>query len=438
MQPDPIMLTSRNARRWRRWRDPAVAAHRQVLRARIVLAAADGASNAGDRQPSGRVRGHGPQVAAHGTRSRAGRADRRCPGPAGRGGSPRCSGRRSRRWPASCRPPRRAVVAWSSAELACEAIEAGVVVDISASTVRRWLAADALKPWQYRSWISHGTRTSPPRPAVVLDLYARIFDGEPLGPDDYVLAPMRRPDPGPLPLPPHPATRAGPADAGGARVRPGRGTWPTWPPRTCTAPRCSAAASRPPASPRSPARRPGHDHRALRQRAAGVLGRRQRLLPPRTGVDRPDEQGLADRDLVHLPVHACWLNQVEIYFSILQRKVVDPQRLLRPGRPRATHHHLPRPLQRTADTIRLALHPQRPHHLLAQRLTPTTPHNPRRTNGEHHLATAMEVGRRKSSTPVLLRVRAHTASEQGVRFWRGNEMVWLSDGIPAEFLRLEA
>jgi len=28
--------------------------------------------------------------------------------------------------------------------------------------------------------------------------------------------------------------------------------------------------------------------------------------------------------LIHLPVHASWLNQVEIYFSILQRKVVTP------------------------------------------------------------------------------------------------------------------
>ena len=28
--------------------------------------------------------------------------------------------------------------------------------------------------------------------------------------------------------------------------------------------------------------------------------------------------------LVHLPVHASWLNQVEIYFSILQRKAINP------------------------------------------------------------------------------------------------------------------
>jgi len=28
--------------------------------------------------------------------------------------------------------------------------------------------------------------------------------------------------------------------------------------------------------------------------------------------------------LVHLPVHASWLNQVEVYFSLLQRKVLTP------------------------------------------------------------------------------------------------------------------
>ncbi len=28
--------------------------------------------------------------------------------------------------------------------------------------------------------------------------------------------------------------------------------------------------------------------------------------------------------MVHLPVHASWLNQVEIYFSVIQRKVLTP------------------------------------------------------------------------------------------------------------------
>ena len=52
----------------------------------------------------------------------------------------------------------------------------------------------------------------------------------------------------------------------------------------------------------------------------------------RLALDRPDGASLADRDLVHLPVHASWLNQIEIYFSILQRKAITPGRLRRPRR----------------------------------------------------------------------------------------------------------
>jgi hypothetical protein len=32
----------------------------------------------------------------------------------------------------------------------------------------------------------------------------------------------------------------------------------------------------------------------------------------------------ANLRLVHLPVHASWLNQIEIYFSVVQRKVLAP------------------------------------------------------------------------------------------------------------------
>ena len=28
--------------------------------------------------------------------------------------------------------------------------------------------------------------------------------------------------------------------------------------------------------------------------------------------------------MIHLPIHASWLNQIEIYFSILQRKALTP------------------------------------------------------------------------------------------------------------------
>ena len=28
--------------------------------------------------------------------------------------------------------------------------------------------------------------------------------------------------------------------------------------------------------------------------------------------------------MIHLPVHASWLNQIEIYFSVVQRKLLTP------------------------------------------------------------------------------------------------------------------
>ena len=59
--------------------------------------------------------------------------------------------------------------------------------------------------------------------------------------------------------------------------------------------------------------------------AAGLLDRRQRLVPRRPGLDRADDaQASPKAVLVHLPIHASWLNQVEIFFSVLQRKAISP------------------------------------------------------------------------------------------------------------------
>ncbi len=77
---------------------------------------------------------------------------------------------------------------WSSTELATEAITRGVVSSISASTVRRWLARAAIKPWQHRSWIFPRDPDFETKAARVLDLYARTWEGAPLGPDDYVIS----------------------------------------------------------------------------------------------------------------------------------------------------------------------------------------------------------------------------------------------------------
>jgi putative RNA 2'-phosphotransferase len=50
------------------------------------------------------------------------------------------------------------------------------------------------------------------------------------------------------------------------------------------------------------------------------------------------------------------------------------------------------------------------------------------------VATALQVGRRKAAEPVLLLVHARAAAAAGVRFYLGNELVWLADTVPAEFV----
>jgi transposase len=160
---------------------------RMVLRARIVVACAGGAGNAAVARDLGVCEDTVRKWRRRYARQRlAGLADAHRPG-------------RPRRFSAVQRAQVTAIACelpatrgmplsrWSSFELACEAIEAGIVVDISASTVARWLAVDAIKPWQYRSWIAPRASDFAAKATVVLDLYARVFDGQPLGPGDYVL-----------------------------------------------------------------------------------------------------------------------------------------------------------------------------------------------------------------------------------------------------------
>ena len=69
-----------------------------------------------------------------------------------------------------------------------QAITGGICASISPSTVRRWLSEDALKPWQYRSWIFITDPDFEAKAQRVLDLYDRMWDGKPLGGNDYVIS----------------------------------------------------------------------------------------------------------------------------------------------------------------------------------------------------------------------------------------------------------
>ncbi|MFG2644537.1 helix-turn-helix domain-containing protein [Streptomyces sp. NPDC048370] len=127
--------------------------HQLRQRAHIVLLAAHGRSNAAIAAEMG--------VHPDTVRRWRGRcADQRLPGLADRkrSGRPRSftALQRAEAKVLACQLPAETGVPlsrWSCSELAAELTARGITGTISASTVRRWLHRDALKPWQHRSWI---------------------------------------------------------------------------------------------------------------------------------------------------------------------------------------------------------------------------------------------------------------------------------------------
>jgi hypothetical protein len=75
---------------------------------------------------------------------------------------------------------------FSRAELHRLVIERGVT-DASAATIARWLAEDAIKPWQHRAWVFPRDPRFLERAGPVLDLYERRWEGRLLHPGEYVV-----------------------------------------------------------------------------------------------------------------------------------------------------------------------------------------------------------------------------------------------------------
>ena len=301
------------------------APHSQVVRARIVLLAAEGGTNVDIARRVGvcvdvasRWRKRFCQQGLAGLKDRP------------RSGRPRVFGSEvvAGIKALACEPPEDRDVPlsrWSSHELVAQAVTEGLVEAISSSTVRRWLHADAIKPWRYRSWIFPRDPDFAQKAARVLDLYARMCEGVPLGPDDYVISAdeksqlqaLARCHPGLPPGPGRPRRLEFEYERGGTLAYMGAydvhaarliGTVAS---RTGFVPFMELVERVMSLEPYASARNVywvvdnGSSHNGQRS------------------VDRMTAAWPNAR-LVHLPVHASWLNQIEIVFSVIQRKVVKP------------------------------------------------------------------------------------------------------------------
>ena len=186
---DQVVLTERQRHELQRLTRAGRTQQRVAQRAGIVLRAADGRSNtaiAADMaicQDTVRKWRHrwcaDPQVASLGDAARSGRPPVFTPVQVSQVKALACT------LPADYGLP---LSRWSCPDLARQAVTAGICPAICASTVRRWLSQDALRPWQFQSWIFITDPEFAAKAGQVLDLYARIWDGQPLGPNDYVIS----------------------------------------------------------------------------------------------------------------------------------------------------------------------------------------------------------------------------------------------------------
>jgi len=228
----------------------------------------------------------------------------------------------------ACELPKRLglpLARWSISELRREVVAEGIVAQISGTTLWRWLGQDALRPWRHRSWIFPRDPLFAVKAGPILDLYHRRWRGKPFGKRDFVISADEK-----------------------TSIQARRRKHPTLP----------AAPGRPIYVEHEYARTGAWAYLAAwdvhRAKLFGRCERKTGIAPfdrlvaqvmeqePYRSADRvfwivdngSSHRGPAASDrlrarwpnliLLHTPVHASWLNQVEIYFSIVQRKLLTP------------------------------------------------------------------------------------------------------------------
>lgn len=196
---------------------------------------------------------------------------------------------------------------------------------ISRSTVWRILDEDAIKPWQYEHWIFPRAANFFEKAAVVLDLYEGYWQGERVDPFDRIISSDEKTS---IQARIRCHQTLGPAPGRRRRVEAEyeRGgalqslaAWDVQ--QGVVMGLCEAKTGIEPFG--------RLVQRVMEQPVYGSADRVFWVVD--NGSSHRGEasmkrmsQAYANAILVHLPVHASWLNQVEVYFSLLQSKVLTP------------------------------------------------------------------------------------------------------------------
>lgn len=203
---------------------------------------------------------------------------------------------------------------------------------ISRTTVWEILDADAIKPWQYEHWIFPRAPDFFTKAAVVLDLYQGYWQDERLDPFDQVISSDEKTSIQArvrchATLPPGPGRRRRVEheyQRGGALQY--LAAWDVQAGRVIG--RCEAKTGIEPFGRLvqqvmdDPQYYYPHGRCDVRSHVFWVVDNGSSHRGEASAKRLSD--AYANAILVHTPVHASWLNQVEIYFSLLQRQVLTP------------------------------------------------------------------------------------------------------------------
>jgi len=206
------------------------------------------------------------------------------------------------------------------------------VVSVARPAVRRWRDADAIRPGRYRSWIFPRDRGLAVTASRVLDLYQRMPDGAELGGDEYVISTDEKSQRQILSRC-HPGLPPGPGRAGRVEFEYERhGTVACL--AACDVHRACLMGQVEPTTGMAPftawvnqvmSTEPCPPARRVCWIAGNGSSHRGQASIDRMAAAWPNAV------LAHLPVHASWLSQAEVVFSVIQRKVIKPADIGGPG-----------------------------------------------------------------------------------------------------------